>query len=1588
MQVLLSPVDRESSLPVGSYLRHPLAGSAQKRPLTAAQQETVKRRKVQTEQYGAPVEELDPDRPVKSRERDVGPAEEQGMGAVEEASVDGREAGSNGENTGSQKEEARTDKDGFKVPFKVQTQLRLDQDGFKMPAPKTKSKTPIPKSKAEIFRLQREHARSISRDRSKGAETETPTSAQAQKKAPSFSPELGSPLPEQLATSAGAEPDAEPVALQDQTVQEEENGQATDYASNVTTPSPGPEAQPVAYFLQKPSSFPLPNGSIGSSGGTPNSAIVTPSGSAQRAKSRPPPASINNLKPQITHDASVNSQPPQKRFKTIEPTSPLSIWTQADELKIDHAIRNNIDSRKLKEMYFPTKSLETVMQKLSEMRKSVQAADEEAASAEYSKKRHEEQVVNGTPSTKAGEPYTQEEEELLLAAKLEGAELKRIAKEHFPLRTYEGVKRHASKLWNDAARSAKKALQTPQSTNARGKPLSSKMDKTPQPTSTPPQPSAADILEALHPAQRQRVARKQEEVKADKAKFNEDRGREMEEKEKSKQAVSARRTRSNSQKARESEQTAFLKQREDQEAKQEDIATRRLKEDLRNNRDYAELYRSYEQDKNAGKAVGASPQRPRGSAIGTEIAVSSVESKAFEQDMPPPSATQSSGGTRRSVSFNTDINKSPQHSSSPTLTRKAAPGNGILKRRRSPEVVVISPRLRRTMDENAATATPVATNEGRPDPKRAERGTSRLISSVASRKTDKPRTRTGSSSSGPAFQDEASKPAVTYSHKKRNATGQFASGTAQSTQKSRGEGKVTTALSGAAKATPKSSGVAKATPKSSGVAKSTPRAARSTPNSSAKLPQLPLKSSSPIEISSNSESSEYSDSDLDDEVLSRAAERSSQERALQSSQASDKSTNTPLAQEKKLLTANVMKVTEVQDSLGNSWRSINDNWPTSTAPQVKGSSLLSQASASPVKVKSSAPAKMNAPESTSDGDDPGKQLLREENHARSSSISQPAAATNRVGEDTTQSQSQSQASRGHGSQPSAEESQAFQTQDASTIRLQKQKRRRTRSRSTRRSSSVAPGRQNQASQASQAPQPLSDGLTPITPRGRRRSSTVGPPPSQTLKAQGSAVNGSQKDDISKPSQDSTPNQTAGDDVEMDDLRAFIKAREGVKNDEPSTATTPPSTKQKFSESQSQPVNGTARSSQPIPSQHTMLTQTFADSFHNPPTSNGRPKAASKPSPASLHADADDDSLPLPSPSSALKAHTAIDDEAEEAPSSPSPSPSPAPSPSPSPSASESADEEIVGRRSEDEDSEEEMSAMDHDEAALMGLERGYPVDTDMYPHVLDAFRQTHGEGLRVTPRGSGSRAASEWRGLSADGEAEAEAEAEAEEGIEAELPQLESQTIGASQASVRTADLAPPFPSSGRVRKTQSQSQEQSLKVSQSQKASQSQRSKNEPLTPSTTGRLNGAKTVAKTPATKTPATTTPATKAPAKTPAKTPATMPKLSGAKTTGTGKGTGTGKLPSRGLSAKLGLKPFLSQGGGGLGGFALGRAANSAHGGGKDEKDGRGSGNGSSASGSGSEDSSSDDSDEETTEGALARIASMAKEVERKAWARSR
>lgn len=291
-----------------------------------------------------------------------------------------------------------------------------------------------------------------------------------------------------------------------------------------------------------------------------------------------------------------------------------------DDALFVKAIRNNWDWRRLHETRFLHKSEDSVKMHFVEVRQRLVAEDKAKATAAHSQQRYHEQTEIGETSTGPHQKFTPDEDDLLLAARFHQAEMKRVAMHYFPLRSYEQVKSRASTLYHDADRAVKKSAQ--------GLSQSSIANQTER------------ILDSLDEDRRQRIETKREQIQRDEKLFSADRNQEFEQKASQKRKASEEKARNDDKRLKSKQSLETLTALEDANEKRKEVEQRRLAEDLQReaayNKKYATWYARSEANKAAGKPIPPSPVRPSGSRIGTEVVV--LPQSSIQAPVAPPSS--------------------------------------------------------------------------------------------------------------------------------------------------------------------------------------------------------------------------------------------------------------------------------------------------------------------------------------------------------------------------------------------------------------------------------------------------------------------------------------------------------------------------------------------------------------------------------------------------------------------------------------------------------------------------------------------------------------------------------------------------------------------------------------------------------------------------------------------------------------------------------------------------------------------------------------------------------------------------------------
>ena len=343
------------------------------------------------------------------------------------------------------------------------------------------------------------------------------------------------------------------------------------------------------------------------------------SGEMEKPKASEPGTSIANSTPtaQTGSNTTTSTDFPST---SLARSSPLvqSLWSQQDDENFRRAIRTGQDWRSLHDSRYMNKTDESVMKHFAEVRHQVEE-EERLTRAEGLK-------AQGMPSSAPDQKYTQREDDLLLAARLEGTEMRRLSRAQFPLRAYDQVKSRASSLYHKASRAALKKQRAGVSSESHDTASRISADR----ASHIVQPTTDLVMASLDTATRNRVdmerklLRSSDMVAADRCKeydinmkVAKDRGR----------AIGYR------DRAQRSDRLHM--QLEEAKYREDDIQARRLTEDIKISQTYRKEYASWhkqaELDEVAGRPIQSSPERPLGSSIGTEVLVKQpAETKAVD----------------------------------------------------------------------------------------------------------------------------------------------------------------------------------------------------------------------------------------------------------------------------------------------------------------------------------------------------------------------------------------------------------------------------------------------------------------------------------------------------------------------------------------------------------------------------------------------------------------------------------------------------------------------------------------------------------------------------------------------------------------------------------------------------------------------------------------------------------------------------------------------------------------------------------------------------------------------------------------------
>ncbi|KAI5238058.1 hypothetical protein E4T43_07653 [Aureobasidium subglaciale] len=307
---------------------------------------------------------------------------------------------------------------------------------------------------------------------------------------------------------------------------------------------------------------------------------------------------------------------------TKRKVSRAAAWTDDEYAHFVHAIRNNQTWKTLRDHRFRHRSDDSVKFHYAEVRQRLQAEDEAASTHD----RVQSQSKNGQYSTGPDEKFTQTEDDFLIACRLENVEMKRAAKELFPLRPLGQVTSRAGSLLNNAKREAAKA----------------------NPVEPGRSPSVEFLFEHNLEA-RDRIEVQREKARNFKKRSDHNRAKEFEEKMHQQSKLSNDRQRTEERREREKQQKKSLEALEKAKKQDEQVKRRRLNDDIKRTSDYNQQMSAWEQqaaiNKQAGQPSPPRPNRPLGSSIGTEVLTTAHTPRTSSSKTTPRDTNSGSSST-------------------------------------------------------------------------------------------------------------------------------------------------------------------------------------------------------------------------------------------------------------------------------------------------------------------------------------------------------------------------------------------------------------------------------------------------------------------------------------------------------------------------------------------------------------------------------------------------------------------------------------------------------------------------------------------------------------------------------------------------------------------------------------------------------------------------------------------------------------------------------------------------------------------------------------------------------------------------------
>ncbi|THY13981.1 hypothetical protein D6D01_08224 [Aureobasidium pullulans] len=555
VQVQQLPLGRDDTVPFDSHLHPPLI------PPTPEELDEINRRRSEFRRYGATLDSLDPDHPVESHET---PAEK-----------------------------------------------RIDQDGFAIPARINRSSVGHFPSSSQVA----PSSQLLSQDSYEEHLVRSPELG-SPLKVPPFVPHLETPPKAANTASQYSTLDAVPSAQKPPVVLQAETATITPPTIETTLDVTDPISEDSQPRLSSSnnrtparSSVSNKRKSLDSSEARGGSVLKSSSlwseeeidlvieglakglSPADIKKYHLPARTLESVRKKAKAVGTKNAATIEQRKASIAAT-----WTEDEEAYFVRAIRDNRSWKGLHDLRFVDRSDDSVKFHFVKVRERLRAEDK----AKTAQARHQEQLQRGQASTGPNEKYAQEEDDFLLACRIENVEMKRVAKEFFPLRSPGQITSRANNLFQEAKRAASKV----------------------NPLNRGRSPSVEFLFEN-EAGTRDRLSEQLQKARDFKKKSSVDRTRDSEDASRQKSKIISDKERADKRRAKETRQREVIEALETSKKQDDQVKQRRLNDDLERDNDYKQQLAAWTQqsalDREAGRPVQPRPSRPLGSSIGTEV---------------------------------------------------------------------------------------------------------------------------------------------------------------------------------------------------------------------------------------------------------------------------------------------------------------------------------------------------------------------------------------------------------------------------------------------------------------------------------------------------------------------------------------------------------------------------------------------------------------------------------------------------------------------------------------------------------------------------------------------------------------------------------------------------------------------------------------------------------------------------------------------------------------------------------------------------------------------------------------------------------